>query len=71
MLKAAAQNGWIDEQQVVLETLMSFKRAGADAVLTYYAKQAAIWLKYIQYQEKTVLKLNKHIKLEYKSSFLN
>jgi porphobilinogen synthase len=43
MLKAAAQNGWIDEQQVVLETLMSFKRAGADAVLTYYAKQAAIW----------------------------
>jgi porphobilinogen synthase len=40
MLKAAAQNGWIDEQQVVLETLMSFKRAGADAVLTYYAKQA-------------------------------
>jgi porphobilinogen synthase len=38
MLKAAAQNGWIDEQQVVLETLMSFKRAGADAVLTYYAK---------------------------------
>jgi porphobilinogen synthase len=32
----------IDEQQVVLETLMSFKRAGADAVLTYYAKQAAI-----------------------------
>ncbi|CAC9461380.1 Porphobilinogen synthase (EC [uncultured Gammaproteobacteria bacterium] len=45
MLKAAAQNGWIDEQQVVLETLMSFKRAGADAVLTYYAKQAAIWLK--------------------------
>jgi porphobilinogen synthase len=45
MLKAATQNGWIDEQQVVLETLMSFKRAGADAVLTYYAKQAAIWLK--------------------------
>jgi hypothetical protein len=40
MLKAAAQNGWIDERQVVLETLMSFKRAGADAVLTYYAKQA-------------------------------
>ncbi|VVM27017.1 Porphobilinogen synthase (EC [uncultured Gammaproteobacteria bacterium] len=39
MLKAAAQNGWIDEQQVVLETLMSFKRAGADAVLTYYANK--------------------------------
>ncbi len=45
MLKAAAQNGWIDEKKVVLETLMSFKRAGADAVLTYYAKQAALWLK--------------------------
>ncbi|SMN11541.1 Porphobilinogen synthase [uncultured Candidatus Thioglobus sp.] len=45
MLKAAAQNDWINEEKVVLETLMSFKRAGADAVLTYYAKQAAIWLK--------------------------
>ncbi|SMM98377.1 Porphobilinogen synthase [uncultured Candidatus Thioglobus sp.] len=45
MLKAAAQNNWIDEQKVVLETLLAFKRAGADAVLTYYAKQAAIWLK--------------------------
>jgi porphobilinogen synthase len=45
MLKAASQNGWINEEKVVLETLLSFKRAGADAVLTYYAKQAAIWLK--------------------------
>lgn len=45
MLKAAAQNDWIDEEKVVLETLLSFKRAGADAVLTYYAKQAALWLK--------------------------
>lgn len=45
MLKAAAQNGWINEEKVVLEALLSFKRAGADAVLTYYAKQAAIWLK--------------------------
>ncbi len=45
MLKAAAQNGWIDEEKVALETLLSFKRAGADAVLTYYAKQAAQWLK--------------------------
>ncbi|SMN16102.1 Porphobilinogen synthase [uncultured Candidatus Thioglobus sp.] len=44
MLKAAAQNGWIDEEKVALETLLSFKRAGADAILTYYAKQAAIWL---------------------------
>ena len=45
MLKAASQNGWISERPVVLETLLSFKRAGADAVLTYYAKQVAIWLK--------------------------
>ncbi len=44
MLKAASQNGWINEQPVVLETLLSFKRAGADAVLTYYAKQVAQWL---------------------------
>lgn len=45
MLKAACQNGWLEEQKVVLETLMCFKRAGADAILTYYAKQAASWLK--------------------------
>ena len=45
MLKTAAQNGWIDEEKVVLETLLCFKRAGADAVLTYYAKQVSIWLK--------------------------
>ena len=44
MLKAAAQNGWLEEKDVVLESLLSFKRAGADAVLTYYAKQAAAWL---------------------------
>ncbi|MDG6774565.1 porphobilinogen synthase [Thiomicrorhabdus sp. ZW0627] len=44
MLKAAAQNGWIDERPVVLETLLSCKRAGADGILTYYAKLAAIWL---------------------------
>jgi porphobilinogen synthase len=44
MLKAAAQNGWINERPVVLETLLSFKRAGADGILTYYAKQAAEWL---------------------------
>lgn len=44
MLKAAAQNGWIDEKPVVLETLLSCKRAGADGILTYYAKDAAIWL---------------------------
>jgi porphobilinogen synthase len=45
MLKAASQNGWIDERAVVLETLLSCKRAGADGILTYYAKLAAIWLK--------------------------
>jgi porphobilinogen synthase len=43
-LKAAAQNGWIDEERVVLETLTSIRRAGADLVLTYYAKDAAAWL---------------------------
>lgn len=45
MLKAASLNGWLDEQQVVLESLLSFKRAGSDAVLTYYAKVVAEWLK--------------------------
>lgn len=45
MLKAAAHNGWLDERKVALETLLCFKRAGADGILTYYAKQAAIWLK--------------------------
>ena len=45
MLKAAAQNGWLDERACVLETLLSFKRAGADGILTYYAKAAAEWLK--------------------------
>lgn len=45
MLKAAAQNGWLDERAVVLETLLSCKRAGADGILTYYAKLAAVWLK--------------------------
>lgn len=44
MLKAAAQNGWLDEKATVLETLLCFKRAGADAILTYYAKQAAQWM---------------------------
>jgi len=44
MLKAAAKNGWIDERQCVLESLLACKRAGADAILTYYAKQAACWL---------------------------
>lgn len=45
MIKAAAQQGWLDERAVVLESLLSIKRAGADGVLTYYAKDAAKWLK--------------------------
>jgi porphobilinogen synthase len=44
MLKAAAENGWIDERAAVLETLTSIRRAGADAIVTYYAKEAAAWL---------------------------
>ena len=44
MVKAAALNGWIDEQRVVLETLTGFKRSGADLILTYHAKDAARWL---------------------------
>ena len=45
MIKAAAQNGWIDESKAVLETLTSVKRAGADLVITYHAKEAAEWLR--------------------------
>ncbi len=45
MLKAAAQNGWLDERAVVMEAMLCFKRAGADGILTYYAKQVAEWLK--------------------------
>lgn len=45
MVKAAAANGWIDERAVVLETLTGMKRAGADILITYHAKDAARWLK--------------------------
>ncbi|MFN7784379.1 MAG: porphobilinogen synthase, partial [Lysobacterales bacterium] len=45
MLKAAAQNGWLDERAVALESLLSIKRAGADAILSYYALDAARWLR--------------------------
>src|SRR3546814_12242773 len=45
MLKAAVQNGWLDNDRAVLETLMAFKRAGADAVLTYAAAEAAALLR--------------------------
>jgi porphobilinogen synthase len=45
MLKAAGQNGWLDEKAAALETLLAFKRAGADGILTYFALDAARWLK--------------------------
>ncbi|KZN68658.1 delta-aminolevulinic acid dehydratase [Pseudoalteromonas luteoviolacea CPMOR-1] len=44
MHKAAIDNGWLAEKPVVMESLLAFKRAGADGILTYFAKQAAIWL---------------------------
>ena len=44
MVKAAAQSGWLDERRSVLEILTSIRRAGADVVLTYHAKDAAEWL---------------------------
>jgi len=42
---AAAQNGWLEEKAVIMESLLCFKRAGADGILTYFAKRAAQWLK--------------------------
>jgi len=45
MLMAASRNGWLDERAVVLEALTSMKRAGADGILTYFARQAAQWLR--------------------------
>jgi porphobilinogen synthase len=45
MLKAAAENGWLDERACALEALLSIKRAGADAILTYFALDAARWLR--------------------------
>jgi porphobilinogen synthase len=44
MLKAAVGNGWLDERRAALESLTSIKRAGADLIITYYAKEAARWL---------------------------
>jgi len=44
MIKAAAEKGWIDERRVVLETMLGFKRAGADMILTYHAMDIARWL---------------------------
>jgi porphobilinogen synthase len=45
MLKAASQNGWVDEKAVVMESLLAFKRAGADGIFTYYAKEVAMWIR--------------------------
>ncbi|MFC4767881.1 porphobilinogen synthase [Effusibacillus consociatus] len=45
MIKAAAQNGWVDEQRIVLELLTGLKRAGSDLIITYHAKEAAEWLR--------------------------
>jgi porphobilinogen synthase len=45
MVKAAARNGWIDEERVVMENMIAFKRAGADLILTYHAKEVAAFLK--------------------------
>jgi porphobilinogen synthase len=45
MLKAASKNGWLDEKAVVMESLLAFKRAGADGILSYYAMEVAKWLK--------------------------
>jgi len=44
MIKAAVNNGWLDEKNTVLESVLAFKRAGADGILTYYAKQLAEWI---------------------------
>jgi porphobilinogen synthase len=45
MLKAAAQNGWLDHDAVMMESLLAFKRAGCDGILTYFALEAAALLK--------------------------
>jgi len=44
MLKAAAANGWLDERAAMLETMLAFKRAGADLIITYAARDATKWL---------------------------
>jgi delta-aminolevulinic acid dehydratase/porphobilinogen synthase len=43
--KASSQNGWLDEKKVVMESLLAFKRAGADGILSYYAMEVAKWIK--------------------------
>jgi porphobilinogen synthase len=46
MLKAASRAGWLDEDRVAIESLTAIKRAGADLIITYYAKEAARWLRH-------------------------
>jgi porphobilinogen synthase len=46
MLKAAAERGWLDERRSVMESVMAIRRAGADIVITYYAKEIAAWLEH-------------------------
>ncbi len=55
MLKAAAQNGWLDEKACVLESLLAFKRAGADGILTYYALDAAEWMRIAERSSEQIL----------------
>jgi porphobilinogen synthase len=50
MIKAASQNGWIDERSAVMESLLAFKRAGADGILSYYALDAAKWIKSVNFE---------------------
>jgi porphobilinogen synthase len=45
MIKAASENGWLEEERVILESLISFRRAGADGILTYFALQVARLIK--------------------------
>jgi len=45
MIMAASKKGWLDEHAIIMESLLSFKRAGADAILTYFASRVARWLK--------------------------
>ena len=47
MLKAASANGWLDERRAVLESLLCIRRAGADVIFTYYARQAAEWMQQV------------------------
>ena len=48
MIKAAAENGWIDERAVIMECLLAMRRAGADILITYAAKEVAGWLKIVR-----------------------